>query len=398
MSADRFDIVIVGGGIMGVAIAYFLTIDPAFAGRVLVVERDPTLARAATARSWGGIRQQFSTPENIAMSLYGTDFLRRAPQLLATADDPVDLGFVEAGYLFLASPDGIATLRDNRATATALGAAIAWLDPAALALRFPWLSVEDIAAGTLGLANEGWFDPTALHGAFRRKARAQGAVFRKAELVAIERVRARIDAVRLDDGARIACGMLVGAAGPWSGTLATLAGCALPVAPRRRSTFVFDCREKIAGAPLTIDPTGVAFRPEGAHFLAIVSPPADADPEGDDAADVDIAPDFDLFEATIWPVLARRVPAFAAIKLVRAWGGFYDYNAFDQNALIGPHPDVANFMLCTGFSGHGIQQAPAAGRAVAELILHGRFATLDLAAFAPARIAANRPLRERNVV
>ncbi|MGE0744269.1 MAG: NAD(P)/FAD-dependent oxidoreductase [Rhodospirillales bacterium] len=393
MSGATADVVIAGGAIMGASVAYFLASDPAFDGRIVVVERDPSFGRAATTRSWGGIRQQFSTPENVAMSLYGAAFLRAVPALLSTPDAPADAALVEPGYLFLASADGLAVLDENHRLQAAAGAQVLRLDRAGLATRFPWLSLDGIAGGALGVAGEGWFDPHAVLAALRRKGRALGVAYRTDAVVGVERAGGRVTGVQLAGGGAIACPTLVNAAGPWAGALAAMAGCDLPVGPRKRSTFVFDCRTPPGPTPLTIDPTGVAFRPEGAHYLAIVSPPADADPDTED-----LEPDHALFDETIWPALAARVPAFAAIKVVGAWAGLYDYNVVDQNAIIGPHPGLEGFLLCNGFSGHGVQQAPAAGRAVAELIVHGRFRTLDLSALGYGRIAAGRPLRERNVV
>ncbi len=391
--SEHYDVIVAGGGVMGSAIAYFLGADPDFDGTVLVVERDPSYADCATTRSWGGIRQQFSTPENVRMSLFATDFVRAAGETLAVDGEAPDLAFRERGYLFLASAAGQAVLRDNVAAQRALGAAVDLLDPPALVARFPWLEVSDIAAGAFGARNEGWIDPSALLHAFRRKARALGAVYVADEICAIDRAGAGVAGVRLRAGRRLGCGILVNAAGPWAGALAALAGIELPVRPRKRTTFVFDCREPLPPLPLTVDPSGVAVRPEGAQYLAILSPPEDQDPDS-----TDLEPDHSLFEEVIWPVLAARVPAFAAIKATGAWAGHYDYNTFDQNAVLGPHPDLGNFLFCNGFSGHGIQQSPAAGRALAELIVHRRYRTLDLSAFSFDRIPAGRALREVNVV
>ena len=387
------DIAIVGGGAMGSAIAYFLMADPAFDGTVLVVERDPSYADCATTRSWGGIRQQFSTRENIEMSLFGVDFVREAATLLAVDGEAPDLGFKEQGYLFLASPAGLAVLERNVALQQSLGAQVALLRPDEIAARFPWMTVEGLAAGAFGPANEGWIDPAGLLQGFRRKARALGAVYETDEAVAIRHDGNRVAGLTLKEGGEVACGALVNAAGPQAGRVAALAGVDLPVGPRKRMSYVFDCREDLSRAPLTIDANGVTFRPEGGQYIGIVSPPADEDPDCDD-----LELDYRLFEEVIWPSLAARVPAFEAIKLTGAWAGHYDYNSFDQNAILGPHPEIAGFFFCNGFSGHGIQQSPAAGRALAEHIVHGAYRSLDLSNLGYARIPEGRPVREANVV
>lgn len=391
--ARSYEVVIAGGGVMGAAVAYFLTADPAFDGRVLIVERDPSYAAAATPRSWGGLRQQFSTPENVAMSLFAVDFVRRARDLLAVDGAGPDLAFRERGYLFLASPAGRAVLEENLALQRRLGATVECLTPAHLAARFPWLDTDGVAAAGFGPANEGWIDPNALLQGLRRKALAQGAEQAADAVIGVERAGGRVRGVVLRDAGPVACKTLVNAAGPQAGALAALAGAALPVRPRKRTTFVFDCRTSIPEMPLTVDVSGVAVRPEGAQFIAIVSPPPAEDRDA-----TDLEPDYGLFETTVWPALARRIPAFAAIKLTGAWAGHYDFNTFDQNAIIGWHPECPGLMLCNGFSGHGLQQAPAAGRAVAELIVHGAFRSLDLAALSYERIAEGRPLSEKNVV
>ncbi|RKQ68692.1 NAD(P)/FAD-dependent oxidoreductase [Oceanibaculum indicum] len=389
------DIVIVGGGVIGSAIAYFLTSDPVFSGRVTVIERDPTYARASTPLSAGGIRQQFSTPENIAIGRFGADFLKQVPELLEVEGDRPDIHFVEGGYLFLASETGRPILERNHATQRAEGVeGTVLLEPAELARRFPWLSLEGIALGCLGVRDEGWFDPFTLLQAFKRKARSLGAVYLKDEVTGIERDAGRITAVTLRKGGRLACGTMVNAAGAQAGRVAALAGIALPVVPKKRFVYVFDCRTPIEPlAPLTIDPSGVYFRPEGKGFIGGVSPPEDRDPDSDD-----LEVEYDLFEETVWPSLAERVPAFEAIKLTGAWAGHYDYNIVDQNGIVGRHLEIANLVFANGFSGHGLQQSPAVGRAVAELILQGGYRSIDLTRFGYERFARNEPILELNVV
>jgi FAD-dependent oxidoreductase domain-containing protein 1 len=388
------DVVIVGGGIVGSAAAYFLSSEEALRGRrIVIIERDPGYALASTSRSAGGLRQQFSTPENIAMSQATLALIRK----LQTVFGPQgDVGFREQGYLIMASESGQALLAENVALQQAHGADTVLLDAPALGHQFPWLAIAGIAAGSFGRSGEGWFDPPSLAALFRKAAVAQGVTVVHDRVIGIE-VRDRIEAVRLASGTEIACGALINAAGPWAGELAGMASVPLPVEPRKRYVYVIDCREAsdaLHHAPLTVDPSGVWFRPEGRFFLCGKSPEEDEEPP---AADLDSI-DHLFFEHEVWPSLAERVPAFESVKVVNAWAGYYDYNTLDQNAVIGPHPRLANLYFANGFSGHGAQQGAAAGRAVAELIAHGRFVTIDLSRLGYARIVNGHPLRERNVI
>ena len=377
------EIVIVGGGAMGSSIAWHLSGDPNFDGTVTVIERDPAYTRASSALSASSIRQQFSTPLNIHLSRYGIGFLRQAIEVL-----DVDLGLREPGYLFLASPAGEAVLRANNAIQRGEGCAVELLDPAALAGRFPTISGQGVALASHGIANEGWFDGPALMQAFRHKARERGVEYIDDEVVGLAPRRATLRSGRTIDARTI-----VIAAGPWSGEVAAMAGIALPVEPRRRSVFVFDCREKLPLLPLTIDPSGVWFRPEGRFYLAGTTPAPGNDPAG---APLEVQ--HQEWDDMVWPALAHRVPAFEAAKVVNSWTGYYEYNTFDQNGIVGRHPEIDSLVFATGFSGHGIQQSRAVGRAVAELIVHGSYRTLDLSLFGYERISAGRPVRELNVV
>jgi FAD-dependent oxidoreductase domain-containing protein 1 len=390
VSLEHYDVVIVGGAAIGSAAAYFLTHDLSFPGSVAVIERDPSYAQAATTLSAASIRQQFSTPENIRMSAFGVAFFR---DLKTRFGAEADIAFRERGYLLLASETGEETLRQNHEVQTAEGADIVLMDRAALADHFRWLKTSDLALGAFGRAGEGWFDAHSLLALMRKAARARDATYIHGEVVGIACEGARVTGVTLADGRRIACGTLVNAAGPQAGEVAALAGVALPVEPRKRCVFVVACRSALPGMPLMVDPTGVWIRPEGDVYICGVSPPEDTDPR---ATDFEV--DYGLFDDVVWPMLAHRVPAMEELKLQRAWAGHYDYNTLDQNAVIGRHPALANFIFANGFSGHGLQQSPAAGRAVAELIVEGRFVALDLALFGYERIAAGRPVKELNVI
>lgn len=359
-----------------------------------MVEKDPTYARCSTTLSVGGIRQQFSTPENIEISKFAAEFLRKAHEHLAVGDFSPALSFKEAGYLFLATEKGRALLQKNVDLQRTHQVEVNFLEPPELKARFPWLNVEDLAAGALGMRGEGWIDPYSLLMALRRKAESLGVHYVKDEVVALHHDASRVLSVEVASGKRFECAAVVNAAGPAAAEIAKLAAIPdLPVRPRKRQVFTFACRTELRDCPLVIDPSGVYFRPESGKFVCGVSPPADRDP---DCMDFRIEPD--LFTETIWPVLARRAPAFEALEPGFAWAGHYAYNIHDQNAIIGPHPEVKNFYFANGFSGHGLQQSPAVGRAISELITHGSFRTLDLSKFAFERFVQGELIIERNLV
>lgn len=384
-------VVIVGGGVMGAATACFLARDHGAA--VTVLERDPAYTRASSALSASSIRQQFSQPANIALSRWSVAFLRRVGDELAVGDDHPAIGLVEPGYLFLAAAAAADALRANHAVQHAAGADIVLLDPAALRERFAWLATDDLALGALGQSGEGWFDGPALMQALRRKAIACGARFVAAEATAFDTAADHVAAVRCSDGTRHAGDAVVIAAGAWSAPLAARLGAGLPVHPRKRDVFVFDAPALLHGCPLVVDPSGLWFRPEGRGFLC-GAPPRHGDPDEPPLEAIDHG----LFDEVIWPALANRVPAFEALRLRSAWAGYYEMNDFDHNGLAGALPGWSNAYTACGFSGHGMQQAPAVGCALAALIAGGTCDAPDLAPLAPARVARGEPLRERNVI
>lgn len=384
---------IVGGGVIGSSIAYFLRLADPTVG-VTVIERDPTYARSSSALSAASIRQQFSTPLSIQMSLFGIEFLRSIGERLCVDGVKPSIDLHEGGYLFLATPVGETTLRENHALQTSLGADISLLDRNALQARFPWLNAEDLVAGTFGESGEGWFDGYGLVQALRKKARALGAHYVAADVTALHRDGSRVTQVQTANGETHACDVVVNAAGAWSRKVAQMIGIDLPVHARRRSIFNVTSPARLERCPLLIDPSGVYFRPEGQSFICGTSPSADNDPDDLPLDEVDHT----LFDDVIWPTLAHRVPQFEALRVQNCWSGYYEYNVLDQNAIIGYHPDVDNCVFANGFSGHGLQQGPATGRGVSELILNGRYTTLDLGSLSFARVLENRPIVEKNVV
>lgn len=370
------DVAIVGAGIMGASVAYWLKrLRPELS--VALIERDRTFSRASSALSASSIRRQFSSPVNIRMSLFGAQFLRE-----------MGIAFNEAGYLYLGARP---VLEKLNAVQRQCGADVALLDPERLAARFPWLNVSDVEAGSLGLSGEGWFDGAALHMALLLGARSAGAKVIDGEALGFSMHGHSIQAIELAGGASIACRHAVNAAGPWARRLAARAGIDLPVHARRRTVFVLSCPAPLQDCPLLIDPTGFWFRPDGDVFIAGDEPAHDED-------DLPLEPDLAAFDEALWGRMAHRVPAFEALRLERAWAGYYEMNLFDQNAIIGPHPKVANLWFINGFSGHGMQHAPAAGRGLAELIVGGRYETLDLSPLRFERVVEGKPLVEANII
>ncbi len=386
-------VVIVGGGVIGSSIAYFLRAsDPSVA--VTVIERDPSYAKSSSALSAASIRQQFSTPLSIQMSLYGIEFLRNIGELLEVDGNRPSIDLHEGGYLFLATPAGDATLRENHALQKSLGADINLMDQQALKARFPWLNVEDLVSGAFGESGEGWFDGYGLVQALRKKAQSLGARYIAADVTGVVREDRNISHVIAGNGERYACDTVVNAAGAWARKIAAMMDIDIPVFARRRSIFNVSSPARLEACPLLIDPTGVYFRPEGKTYICGASPSADNDPDDLPLDEVDHA----LFDDVIWPTLAHRVPEFEALRVENCWSGYYEYNVFDHNAIIGYHPQIDNCVFANGYSGHGLQQGPATGRGVAELILNGRYVSLDLSSLSWQRLLENRPIVEKNVV
>ena len=388
----EYDVVIVGGAIIGSAVAYFLSATDHFRGRVLVIEKDPSYQKCSTTLSLASIRQQFSTPVNIQLSQFGVEFLRSAKQRLG---QDVEVSFREEGYLLLASEQGKDILERNSVIQKQQGADVGLFNATELKKRFPWLNTSDIAAGCLGLSGEGWFDAHSVMHAMRRVAVAHSAEFIQGEVTSLEVSQQRVVSAQLSDGRIFSCDELVNAAGPAASKIARMAGIELPVESRKRCVFVFDCRQAdvLHQCPLIVDVSGVYCRPEGQYFVCGVSPPEDQDPPTQD-----FSIDYHLFDDVVWPALAHRVPVFEAIKQVNAWSGHYAYNTLDQNAIVGRHPVVKNFLFANGFSGHGVQQAPAVGRGITELISRGAYQTIDITPLGFERVMEGRPLQELNVI
>lgn len=399
---QHYDVVIIGGAVIGSSVAYFLSQNPDFDGSILVVERDPTYVRAATSLSSSSIRNQFSNPINVEISRFGTEFIRNFAEVMQVSGDKPDLQFHEGGYLFLANtPDQVQTLRENHEVQIACGADVVLWEREELSRAFPHLNTDDILLASYGRSGEGWFNNTGLMYGFKNKARELGADYITDEVVAIQRDGNRVSGVELKSGQSISAGTIVNASGVSAALTARMAGLDVPVEPRKRTLFVYDCAQTPEGSatvnggrlPLMIDPSGVFCRPEGRFFLTGCPPVEDPAIDWDD-----FTPRYEEFEEIIWPALAERSPAFEAIKVVNQWAGHYDFNVLDHNLIVGRHPEVENFIYANGFSGHGLQQGPATGRAVSELITYNAFRTLDLSEVGYERVIANKPFLEKAVI
>jgi len=412
---------IIGGGIMGAACAYWL-------GRfntgapIVVVERDPSFTQASTVLSVGGIRQQFSIEENVLMSMYGASFLRDAHRNLSViGKDPPEINFNPQGYLFLATEEGAALMEESHRIQRMQGAKVVLYSPSRLKDQFPWLNTKGLVLGSYGLENEGWFDPWGLLNGMKNKAASSKAQFIQGDVVGftfdyqygtwgydlfrdalIRKKNGKIQPVRFAN--------IINCAGPWAADLARkmkigvddidnpddVRCLRLPVEPRKRYVFVVHCPDGPGiNCPMVIDPSGLYFRREGLAGLYLVgmSPPPEDEPSNDN---LDV--DYDYFYEKLWPILAARVPAFENCKVKNAWAGYYDYNYYDENCIIGGHPYYKNAYFCNGFSGHGIQQAPAAGLALAELITYNQYENIDLSRFDFRRFVVGAPMLEANIV
>jgi len=394
-SRSSYDVLIVGGAVYGSAVAWWLTQMAGFDGKVLVVERDPAYTFASTSHTNSCIRQQFSNATNIQVSQFGAEFIKNFRTFMGGDPDVPHLSLHSFGYLYLAdTPEFALTLKRSQAVQESLGAGTRHLSRGDIAAAYPFYQLDDILAGNHNLVDEGYFDGGTMFDWFKRSARANGVEYIHGEVAAITRDGNAVQSVTLSDGTKIACGTLVNASGPRAAATARMAGLDIPVVPRKRYTFVFDAAKPLdRDLPLTIDPSGVHVRTDGKYYLAGCPPDED-----EDVAYDDFNFDHSIWEQKAWPAIATRIPQFEAVKVINQWVGHYAYNTLDQNALLGRAQDCPNFIFVNGFSGHGLQQSPAMGRGIAELIAYGTYRSLDLSAFDVNRAKAGTRFLETAVI
>lgn len=383
---------------MGASTAWFLSDNKDFDGSVLVIERDPSYAFSGTGHTNSCIRQQFSTGLNVRISQFGAEFIQNLPRFMG--DDPrvPDLRIQNYGYMYFANTERFAdVLRASHKVQVAAGAGTRLMTPDQIKAAYPFYEVGDLVLGSINTVDEGYFDGITIFDWWRRQSRERGVEYVANEVIAIERNASgsRVENVRLKSGEVIACGQLVNATGTRGAVTAKMAGIDIPIEPRKRYTWVFSAETPLdRELPLTIDPTGLHVR-QDTKTTYMAGGHSDYDP----AVDFDdFQMDLSLWQDHVWPTLATRIPQFEAIKVLREWVGHYDMNTLDQNAILGPHSVVSNFIFLNGFSGHGLQQSPALGRGTAEWLTFGEFRTLDLSPLRYSRIAEGKPFIEKAII
>lgn len=388
MSA-AFDVAIIGGGATGCAAAYFLR--AAGVPRVCVVEPDPTYAKASTPVATGGCRRLFALPENIQMSQFSIGFFKDFSRHVAVDGYAPDVQWKEGGYFFIGGVQHVQVLEENSRAQQSLGVKIELFDRAALAARYPWMRTDDLVLGVLS-PEDGWLDPNSVLQGFRKKAQAMGVTFLQDRVVDLYMRGRRIVEFELGSGRRMPAENVINAAGCWSASIAKLAGVDVPVNPMRRFEHYVELAEDLPTMPLIKDPDRLIIRPEGKGYAVGLV-------KSDEPRGFNFEVDPSWFQDVVWPACAARVPAFEELKLKREWAGLYDECELDGNMILGRcGGGPENFYLACGFSGHGLMHAPAVGRALAELIVHGRFETIDLARMGYQRVVENAPYPEKGIL
>ncbi|MFT7674940.1 MAG: glycine/D-amino acid oxidase-like deaminating enzyme [Gammaproteobacteria bacterium] len=392
-----YDVVIVGGAMYGSSVSWFLANNPDFDGSILVVERDPSYSACSTVHTNSCIRQQFSHELNIRISQFGADFVQNLPKFMGNDPRVPNLPIQSFGYMYLANTEAFAsTLRDSQALQQACGAGTRHMTGEEIKQEYPFYLVDDIIGANHNPINEGYFDGGTVFDWFRKSGKENGVEFIGNEVVSmnLNAAKTQVESIRLKSGEDISCGKVVNASGPRAILTCRMAGIDIPVEPRKRYTFIFDAEQPLdRDLPLTIDPSGVHMRTDGQYYLAGCPPNDDSVVDYDD-----YEPDHNIWQEKVWPTIATRIPQFEAIKVVNSWIGHYAYNTLDQNAILGPHSKVENFIFVNGFSGHGLQQSPAMGRGISELITYGEYRSLDLSPFGYGRIERNEPFIEKAII
>jgi len=387
-----YDIVVIGGGIIGSSISYNLAND-GFDGNIIVIEKDPTYEFASTTLSAGGVREQFSLSENIRISQYGIKVFEHFDEIMDLDGDPAHAEFKQNGYLFLISKKNSPIIRKNYEIQKGLGAHVSLLSIDDLKKLIPHLNTDDLVGGSFG-SRAGYLDPYGVLQGFIKKGKQLGVEYLYEEVTGIEVKKEKVEGVLTDKGNQIRCGVVINAAGPYASVVGKMAGIDLPVNPVRKMAYVFDPKIKFDyDLPLVIDTDGLLyFRHEtGKTILTGKSIP-------DEPPGFNFEWDRDYYMDVVWPQAAERIPTFDTAKLIRGWAGLYAMNSVDGNAIIGHLGDVQGLYGAIGFSGHGLQQSPAIGKCLSELIQFGKYQTIDLSCFSFDRFKTGKLVFEEEMV
>jgi glycine/D-amino acid oxidase-like deaminating enzyme len=390
VNVQKYDIAIIGGGILGSSAAYYAAVASP-GSSICVIEPDSTYEFASALRSSGGCRVQFTRPENIQMSLYSLERIKAFETEMESKGRPAPVDWVEGGYLFVVEPEYVAQLERNTRRQQEQGCVVELLDAAGLKDRFPSINSEDLGVGAL-TPHDGWCDPNGLLWGYRRKAAELGVVYLKDRFVSAEHNGVKAKRLHLESGAVVEADAFVNAAGAWSGEVAKAFGMHLPIVPLRRFEHYFTPAKPMERLPYVKDLSRLAFRSEGEGFSGGLV-------NGNEPRGFNFDVDHDYWENVVWPAVAHRFPNLETDKCHRTWSGLYEVNELDGNPVIGAwNNGLGNLYTVAGFSGHGMMHAPAAGRAIAELLAHGRFESIDLTRLGYERIETNQPYAEEGIL
>ncbi|CDQ39844.1 MULTISPECIES: NAD(P)/FAD-dependent oxidoreductase [Virgibacillus] len=365
----KSDIIIVGSGVIGSSIAYNLLND-GYTGEIVVFEKDSLNEFSSTSRSAGGIRQLFTTTINIQISRYSLQKYKTFPTDMAIRGEKAEIDFKQRGYLFLAKAENTETLQRQCALQRHFGVPSDFLSPYELKTLIPELTISDLIGG-LYCSEDGYLDPYSVMQGYIKKAKQLGASYVYKEVDSILKENHRVTGVRLATGDIYKAPIVINCAGPWAAALSAKLDLPLPIIPLKRQIIQFDTAEPLSNElPLTVDPTGVYFRHEGKQIITGYSEKVEPG--------IDFSWKRSFFLDQLWPILAERMSHFEQAKIISGWAGMYSFNSMDQNAIIGEHPQLKGYFTACGFSGHGMQQAPAIGKGISELIRLGQYETLDL--------------------
>jgi len=387
MSNNTYDVIIIGGGVIGCATAYYLLKSDSKLN-VAILEMDPTYEKASTPLSDGNTRIQFNIKENILMSQYGLEVLARFAEEMEVEGERPDPAFRQQGNLFVLDEASKDESHDGLLLQQSLGCEVHWLMPEEVQAHYPLFNLKDCVAGTFGL-QDGTMSPVAVLMGYKNKVVSLGAKYIQAEVVEVLREGDQVCGVKFASGEILNSNIVMNAAGAWAPKLAKTAGVILPINPTKRQVTVIETiarSERIL--PLLVLPSGLYCIHESEGIFT-VGKSLPTDYVGYD----DFNWERKIFEDVLWPELVEYIPEFDRLKILRGWAGLYEVNTLDGNAILGEWPELSGFFLANGFSGHGFQQCHAVGRYIAELLL-GQEPVLDLSIFSPKRILENRPVFE----